>query len=181
MFGWLKRENPHARAVARLYEHIVAQSRRPEFYRDLSVADSLDGRFDMLSLHVMLVMKRLKDESQDAGAFSQTLFDHMFADMDLSLREIGVSDLSVGKRVKQMGEAFLGRVAAYDAALTGGEGALEEALVRNVYRDAAPAHEAVTRLADYVRATDEALTGQALSDLMNGDCTFPEMAPGEGT
>ena len=173
MFGWLKRENPHAQAVARLYDQIVEQSRRPEFYRDLGVADSLDGRFDMLSLHVMLVMKRLKDESPEAGEFSQTLFDHMFVDMDRSLREIGVSDLSVGKRVKQMGEAFLGRVAAYDAALRVEGADLEDALSRNVYRENAPAPETVARLAGYVRAVDKTLQDQALTGLMRGECGFP--------
>ena len=144
MFAWLSRGQPDE-AVARIYELIVAQSRRPEFYRDLGVADTLDGRFDMLTLHAMLILRRFKSEPDRTAKTGQDLFDHMFFDMDRSLREIGVGDLSVGKRVKQMSSAFLGRVVAYEQGFADPGGGLEDALIRNVYRDHAPDAESPRR------------------------------------
>ena len=102
------------------------------FYADWGVPDTLDGRFDMISLHAFLVLDRLKGTEQ---AFRQGLVDEFFADMDRSLREMGVGDLSVGKKVRKMAEVFYGRVAAYDQALAGPDGALEAAIARNVFPD----------------------------------------------
>ena len=175
MFGWLRREKPDREAVARLYEGIVAQSRSIDFYTRLSVVDSLDGRFDMLSLHVFLVMKRLKNGTSEVLSFSQALFDHMFIDMDLSLREIGVSDLSVGKQVKKMGQAFLGRAAAYDQALGSTNDSLQDVLIRNVYRDKAPDDASLDILTDYVRRADQLLAVQSVDELMRGECVFPNV------
>lgn len=176
MFGWLRRRGQN-QAVGRLYELIVAQSRRPEFYRDLGVADTLDGRFDMLALHAMLVMRRLKGEPERSGQVGQDLFDHMFYDMDRSLREIGVGDLSVGKRVKQMGSAFLGRIAAYEDGLSSQDGALEDALLRNVYRDEAPEGDRLSRLARYMRAADAKLLATPLEPVLAGEKAFEDLIP----
>ena len=175
MFGWLRREKPDNEAVARLYDAIVVQSRCVDFYTSLSVADSLDGRFDILTLHVLLVMKRFKNETSEVLIFSQALFDHMFADMDLSLREIGVSDLAIGKRVKQMGQAFFGRVAAYDQALEGANDPMQDVIIRNVYRDESPGDEPVAILSDYVRRAHQMLAAQSTCALMRGECTFPRV------
>jgi cytochrome b pre-mRNA-processing protein 3 len=110
----------------------VAAARHPLFYADWGVADTLDGRFDMISLHAFLVLDRLKGTEQ---AFRQDLVDEFFADMDRSLREMGVGDISVGKKVRKMAEVFYGRVAAYDQALASPDGALEVAIARNVFPD----------------------------------------------
>lgn len=163
------------KSVSRTYDRIVAQSRRIEFYRDLAVPDSLDGRFDMLVLHMVLVQRRLKGISPAASHYAQALFDRMFVDMDESLREIGVGDMSVGKRVKQMGAAFYGRLDAYDASL--GDGTLADALLRNVYRGRAPEGGAHHRLARYVTAADRALAAQETADLLSGSCSFGDHAP----
>lgn len=176
MIAWLRRRRDDE-AVAKIYDRIVEQSRRPEFYSDLGVRDSLDGRFDMLSLHMMLVLRRLKADPERAGRFGQALFDRMFADMDESLREIGVGDLSVGKKVKQMGAAFLGRVAAYDAGLQQPEAALEEALARNVYRDQVPDPEMPRRLAEYTRDVDALLEGLSLPSILDGNLSFAGVSP----
>jgi cytochrome b pre-mRNA-processing protein 3 len=178
MFGWLRR-GPKDQAVARIYDLIVEQSRRPEFYRDLGVADSLDGRFDMLSLHAMLVMRRLKANPEGDGEIGQALFDHMFTDMDLSLREIGVGDLSVGKKVKQMSSAFLGRIAAYESGLAdmNSNTELVGALIRNVYRDEAPNEAVSERLASYVRKADEALGKLPFDVIHSGEKLFADLVP----
>ena len=101
----------------------------------------------------------------------------MFHDMDRSLREIGVSDLSVGKRVKQMSSAFLGRIAAYEEGLDGSEATLEAALIRNVYRDVAPDGDAAARLARYARRVDDALRALPLDPILTGEDVFEGVVP----
>ena len=125
-------------AVHRLYASVVEQSRHPTFYAAWGVPDSREGRLEMLNLHAMLVMRRLRGEGQDGRAVAQGLFDLMFLDLDRHLREWGVGDLSVGKQVKKLAESFFGRVAALDPLLAGSDpAALDEVLRRNVYGEAA--------------------------------------------
>lgn len=153
-----------------LYEAIVAAARRPVFYADWAVPDTLDGRFDMISLHVFLVLDRLKGEGGKVESFRQRLIDTFFLDMDRSLREMGVGDLSVGKKVRKMSEVFYGRVQAYDAALKTGVG-LDEALRRNVY--AGLETEDGTRLAAWVHAAREHLRKQSPGEIVSGHVEFP--------
>lgn len=165
-------------AALALYSAAVLQARRPEFYTEFAVADTLDGRFDMITLHVYLVLRRLRAEGAASRPLSQVLADLMFDDMDQSLRELGVGDMGVGKRVRRMAEAFYGRVAAYDLAMQGamsGEaGAVESALARNVYRGAPPEAALLERLAGYVRRQAAALEAQAYADLAAGRVVFAE-------
>jgi len=161
------------RAVEAGYLAVVAQARQPAFYRELEVPDSLDGRFEMIVLHVFLVLHRLREEGREADAFSQALLEALVEDCDRNLREIGVGDLSVGRKVKQMAAGFYGRAQAYEAALAGGEGELEAALRRNVYgtrEDARAASVAV--LADYVLAQHAQLGDCAAADLTMGRIAF---------
>lgn len=119
-----------------LYYHILKCSRAPSLYRDYGVEDSIDGRFDSLCLFQSLMMCRLKSANEELTLLGQGLFDAMFQDMDLTLREMGVGDMGVGKRVKFMSEAYMGRLSAYDKALQETDDmALVEALHRNLYRD----------------------------------------------
>jgi cytochrome b pre-mRNA-processing protein 3 len=164
--------------VADLYDALVAQSRQSAFYEYYDVYDTLDGRFDLLALHAALVMRRLKGQGEAAQAFNQALFDHMFADMDASLREMGVSDLRVGKKVKEMAKAFYGRTVAYTQALDRGDRpALAEALARNLYRGDPPESDVVAQLADYVWAVADRLDEQPARDLMAGRMSLPEPKP----
>ena len=89
----------------------------PWFYRALGVPDTLDGRFDLVALHAFLLIHRLQDAPDPGPALAQAVFDAMFSDMDNNLREIGVSDLSVGKRMRAMWEAFHGRAKVYATAI----------------------------------------------------------------
>ncbi|RAU22718.1 hypothetical protein CU669_07445 [Paramagnetospirillum kuznetsovii] len=162
-----------------LYVTIIEQSRRPEFYVRHGVPDTLDGRFDLIVLHAFLVMRRLKgitSAGEEARAISQALFDLMFDDMDQNLREMGVGDMSVGKRVKQMARAFYGRVAAYEAAL-GGDG-MAGALIRNLYGtvEAPPPPESPVAMAAYALQCAESLDGQDDSAILSGRVTFAEVA-----
>ncbi|MCF8468669.1 MAG: hypothetical protein K9G33_14810 [Sneathiella sp.] len=180
VFAKFFRRDPFERPAAALYDGIVRQARQPAFYEAAGVPDTVDGRFEMISLHAFLVMRHLKGRGEAARKLSQALFDSMFADMDQSLREIGVGDLSVGKRIKQMAKAFYGRIAAYETALDGGAETLEQALTRDLYGTLdTVAPDAVVRLAAYVRAADQALGAQGLETLMEGKAEFGELPVGQ--
>ena len=155
-FSWLGRRRQREEMVDTLYAKAVAQARLPIFYAEREVPDTVDGRFDLLVLHVFLLLHRLGAEGRETKRLNQALFDLMFADMDRSLREMGVSDMSVGKRVKEMARAFYGRVDAYEPAL-GDIAKLEEALSRNLYRGAEVAQASLAAMAHYIQTQVSAL------------------------
>ncbi len=158
-----------------LYERIVQQSRRAEFYLDMGVPDTVDGRFDLIVLHVFLVVFRLRDQGDAARKTTQDLFDVMFADLDRALREMGVGDMGIGKRIKRMAEAFYGRCQVYEAAAgADGDGAFADALKRNLYRNASPGDEQVGAMVDYVRRNLEDLQDQALDGILAGEIEFSD-------
>lgn len=166
-------EPPVQVAARRLYVLAVHQARQPEFYLQWSVPDTADGRFDMVVLHVVLVMRRLKRDHEQAAGTAQALFDLMFADMDQNLREMGVGDMVIGKRVKAMAKSFFGRLAAYDFALSAEDDiALCAALRRNLYRKCSPGDGAVTAMASYVRRESAKLEGLPIKALLIGDFSF---------
>jgi cytochrome b pre-mRNA-processing protein 3 len=122
------------KTATRLYNAAVAQARLPVFYKTLNVPDTVDGRFDLLSLHVFLIVNRLNKAGRAGTKLSQSLFDLMFMDMDRSVRELGVGDLGVPKHIRRMMKGFNGRCIAYaDALRSPVQGDLREALRRNVY------------------------------------------------
>jgi cytochrome b pre-mRNA-processing protein 3 len=133
MLKLLRRSSPQARLVQALYSQVNAQARQPVFFRELRVADTIDGRFDMVALHAWLVLTRLKAAGLDAVA--RQLMDAIFVGFDEALRDLGNGDMGMGPRMKKLGNAFNGRLHAYEAA-GGDEAALAEAVRRNVYRGA---------------------------------------------
>lgn len=170
---WLGRRRQPAH-TGDLYTAIVTQARKSDFYHQFGVPDTLDGRFDMVVLHAFLVMRRLARLRPDGVMMNQALFDLMFADMDNSLREIGVGDLSVGKKVKQMAQAFYGRVEAYEAGLAAREpAALTEALARNLYGTMTPRPKGIEAMASYVRRADAMLAIQGDAEIFAGNPAFP--------
>ncbi len=166
----------------RLYGCVVAQARLPAFYRDHGVPDTLDGRFDMICLHVVLVLRRLRREGRRGGKLGQALLDVMIDDMDQSLREMGVGDLGVGRRVKEMAKAYYGRAAAYEAALDAADGSLADALRRNLYGTTDAGPEQLAAMAAYTRDAAADLETQRRADLLAGEARFagPPGAAGEG-
>jgi len=160
------------RTGAALYGAAVAAARAPWFYRELGVPDTLDGRFDLIALHAFLLVHRLQDAPAPGPALAQAVFDAMFLDMDDNLREIGVSDLSVGRRMRAMWEAFHGRSRAYAVAIDGKDRpALEAALARNIWRGAAP-DGAAAALAGMVLAQVAHLGAQPIAALAAGEAEF---------
>ena len=180
----LFRRKPLERPGFLLYSAAVAAARDPWFFGGaVGVPDTLDGRFDLVGLHVAVLIRRLHRDSDPRGAeAAQAVFDAMFADMDVNLREMGVGDMSVGKRVKRMWEAFHGRAQAYEAALEAADrAALETALSRNVWRAGldAPRPAGASALAAQAERAAAALQAQPLAALLRGEVSFPP-TPGSG-
>ena len=181
LIGQAKRRARERDQALSLYVASVEQARQPGFYADLGVADTLDGRFDLIVLHVYLVVRTLRPAGEPGKRLGDLIFKIMMDDMDMNLREMGVGDLRVGKRVKAMARAFYGRAAAYDAALDGeqdsAESSLEAALQRNIFGAEAPQSGQVELLSGYVRRTLTALAAQPTDTLLAGDVAFPPAPP----
>ena len=166
------------RAVG-LYAAVVEQARRPAFYTDMGVADTVDGRFDMIVLHLFLILNRFPREERQNPVLRALLEEH-FADMDNSLREIGVGDLSVPKKIHRMIDALYGRFENYEKAVGGATPveALADALARNVYRggyaEDAALQASVERLTRYVLDARVALSTQEPAAILAGRVSFPE-------
>jgi cytochrome b pre-mRNA-processing protein 3 len=177
------RRDPNTRIIRALYGMIVAQARSVAFYTSYGVPDTVEGRFELIVLHLVLLLRRLEGEGaaspdqsvrQSANpGLGQKLFDVFCQDLDGNLREMGVGDLAVPKRMRRFGEAFYGRRAAYSAALAGDDSQeLEKALARNIF-EVIGADERAARLARYTRAAANQLDAEEEGALMAGTVTFP--------
>ena len=168
-----------------LYLAIVAQARQPALYRDFLVPDTVEGRFELVALHVWLVLRRLRPGGRPGGRHAgrqgirtgQALLDYMFDDLDRSIREIGIGDMSIGKYMKRLGKSFYGRAAAYDKCLDAGDlPALAAAVRRNILgtseADPAQLDAASLQLAGYIAECDAALAAQSVEWLCAGEVTF---------
>ncbi|WP_456734432.1 ubiquinol-cytochrome C chaperone family protein [Bradyrhizobium sp. USDA 3364] len=170
-FNHFRRPRVPARStIETIYGMIVTQAREPLFYRDLGVPDTVNGRFDLLLMHLWLVLRRLKP-LEGGPELSQALFDHFCIDMDDNLREMGVGDLTVPKRMQAFGEAFYGRTAAYDLALTESEEALAQSFCKNILNG--QNIDKARELAAYAREAMAALASADLATLTKGAWRFP--------
>jgi cytochrome b pre-mRNA-processing protein 3 len=161
------------RTIAALYGTIVTQARCPAFYSKYGVPDTVEGRFDLIVLHLVLVLRRLGRENEAGRALGQRLFDTFCRDLDDNLREMGVGDLAVPKRMRRFAEAFYGQQAAYLAALDAPDGQdFEKALARNIF-EGVGTDERATRLARYARAAWRALDAQEQGVHIRGEVAFP--------
>ena len=168
----------HERAGFELYGCAVAAARHSYLYSTIGVPDTLDGRFDLVGLHAFLLIRRLGTEP-GGPVLAQAIFDAMFADMDINLRELGVGDMGIARRVRAMWEGFHGRAAAYAQAMDAGDpAAMEAALAKNVWRGEPPPPGAAAALTQLAFAEDRHLAGQALDALLRGEADFlpPEQA-----
>jgi cytochrome b pre-mRNA-processing protein 3 len=172
----LGRSSPREQAIEALHHRINTASRQLGLYTELGVPDSLEGRFECLILHVILVLRRLKDLPEPAADVAQDLVNSVFLQLDSSLRESGIGDFGVPKRMKKLGAAFYGRAEGYDAALDAGDvAALRAALVRNVLGLEAP--DAADGLTCYVQAAAAALSETSLDGLIETGPPFPSPDP----
>jgi len=174
--------DPALDSARRLYVALSAQARLPAFYAAWGVPDTLDGRFDCVALHAFLVLDRLKrEDSAQAAEIAQHLVDTFVEDMDRTVRELGVGDMGVARRVKAMAQALYGRAAVYSAALgSDAPDALGEALRRNLYGTVeSPDSAGVAAMADYVRQAVAALAADDGAALLAGEPKFPAVSAPE--
>lgn len=164
----LFKKKPDASNVHAIYADIVTQARQKVFYADWAVPDTVTGRFDMISLHLCLVFRRLKTSRADDREFSQALFDLFFKDMDHSLRELGAGDMAVPKRIQKMGELLFGLLASITETLDKkDQAALQDALSRNIY--SGEKIPEVENLAHYVMQMDRDLKTQDVEAILSGN------------
>ncbi len=170
----LFRRAPRADTITSLYGTIVAQARSPAFYQSYGVPDTVNGRFEMIMLHAVLFLRRLEGEVFPVRRLGQGLFDTFCRDMDANLREMGVGDLAVPKKMHRIGEAFYGRQAAYRDGLTASdEQPLAAALARNVFAKTSQSHDA-KRLAIYARTAARELAAQDGEAFRRAELGFPD-------
>jgi cytochrome b pre-mRNA-processing protein 3 len=172
MIFHLFRRTPRDGIIASLYGTIVAQARAAAFYQNYGVPDTVNGRFEMIVLHAVLLLHRLGTEPEPIRRLGQAVFDRFCRDMDANLREMGVGDLAVPRKMRRIGEAFYGRQRVYEVALAAlDRGQLAAALARNVFGEAAA--PGAGRLAGYVREAVRHLAAQDGSALSRGALGFP--------
>jgi cytochrome b pre-mRNA-processing protein 3 len=160
-------------AIEKLHHSIVNQSLRPDFYFEGGVRDNFSGRFEMTSLHAVLLFRRLREAGPVGKELAQEVTNALFDGFDEALRDIGTGDLSVGKKIRKMGEAYYGRAQAYDTALgeQGADAILEEALVRNLSIDPAQG----PRFRGYVRLIEHTLQRHENPQLLSGEVNWPKL------
>ena len=172
------RHNPARQAAALAYRRVVEHSRHPLFFTHCGVPDTLDGRFELICLHAFFYLHRLRAERPRGEDVGQYFVDEMFADMDRSLREIGTGDLSVGREVKRMAQAFYGRVKAYEQGLAEGDALLTAVLARNLYGTVPQPAPSLASMAAYTRREAAQLRRRPADGLLAGRVCFgPPIAP----
>ena len=175
IFGLFGKRANRRSPVDTLFARVAEASRLPALYIEGGIPDSFEGRFESLTLHVFLVLRRLRELPAPAADLAQEFIDACFAYLELGFRNGGVSDIAVPKKMKKIGQMFYGRVQAYEAAFAApGLEALAEALGRN-----ACAAEAAPALAAYVRSAQEAIAAADLDDILDREDLFPAFATRE--
>lgn len=177
-FTPFKASNPDA---GKLYGAIVAQARLPVFYQALGVPDTLEGRFLVLSLHLFAVHRRLKAEGEPARGIAQDLADRFTADMETVLREIGVGDLSVPRKVRKVAAAHAALLEDLERAFASGDAAVAASLESTLPSDQRQSGASSLRLAHYVRESVSALAAQSVAALAAGEVKFPAIGSGGGS
>lgn len=168
-----RQNSQESTSIRKLYGAIVAQARSVAFYSAYGVPDTVEGRFDLIVLHIVLLLARLDYDRSSARGIGQKLFDVFCSDLDANLREMGVGDLAVPKRMRQFGEAFYGRQAAYLSALAAqDERELENAVARNIFYGVN--REGASRLARYARAVLRDFGAHDEDALLRGEVVFPK-------
>lgn len=174
LFGLGRKADP--KISASLYEAIVAAARQPEFYAQAGVPDIALGRFEMMTLHMVLFLRRIRDEEGELKLIGQTLTDDFFTDVDHSLRELGIGDGGVPKRVKKLARMFYGRAKSYTDALDGNDPVeLQTALTRNIMPDS-PTWIGSLAVSSYMMQASHVLASQSSEEIASGRLHFPQFS-----
>jgi cytochrome b pre-mRNA-processing protein 3 len=157
-----------------LHTRVIEQARRPHFYAVLGVPDTMLGRYEMVCLHAYLVLTRLKREGEAGACVAQTLHNILFDDFDVALRETGLGDMGIGKRIKKLARNLHGRISAYDSGVSASDKELAAALSRNMYASAEPSDAQVTGMVAYVRAARRDIDDCPAAALFAAALAFPD-------
>lgn len=172
-------KNFNRRIVDTAYSTVIEAARQPEFYRDWGVPDKPLGRYESIGLHMILFLYRTRNAPKPADELAQDVLDEFFKDVDHSIRELGVGDPSVPKRMKKLARMFYGRMGHYWSALDNGDAeALGEAIARNIAPEAPDTIDRAA-IAGYMRRAADTLAAVPDADLLAGVVRFPEPAPRE--
>ncbi len=175
MLKWLHARRQRQDVAAKLYSDLVAHARSPAFYLTVGVPDSMLGRFEMICLHSFLLFRRLGKTDTAGKELAQHVHDLMFADLDRTLREQGIGDMGIGKRVKELARNLYGRIAAYEAGLAGVKSELADALRRNLYASSNASDNEIAAMIAYIKDAIDSLDAQPTSAIMSGRVEFPEV------
>ena len=160
--------------ISRLYDQILAQARDPSLYVDGRVPDTVEGRTDMMLLHLFLLMHRLNGETGEIHAVARDVCDRFFTELDHAMREMGVGDLAVPKRMRKIADIYAGCSSSYGNALQSADDTeLPQALLRNVYARREDRRPQASLLADYVRRAAAVLAGVPAARLISDPIPFP--------
>lgn len=174
LFGWLKKKDRKQTAAFELYTAMVTQARQPDFYAKLGVPDTMEGRFDLILVHAFILFRRLKADDGDRD-LAQHIFDVMFADLDQNMREMGIGDVGILKRIRKMSESYHGRIVAYEEGVQSGAAELAAALDRNLFADCNVSDEQLMAMVGYVHDALAKLEDQTILQMQNGAVHFPEV------
>ena len=174
----LFRQRPAFAAGQALYRVAADKARDPAFYRDAHAPDTVEGRFELYMVHVILIAMRLRGQGRAAAETSQVMFDAFLRGLDDAMREMGVGDLSVGKKMRRLGEAFYGRAKRYDEAIDQPD-AVRALVRRTLYADleGPEADVGAAAVGAYAARAHAALAGQPLDRLLAGEAHFPPLTP----
>jgi len=180
MLAWLNKNRTRRRTARSLYGSIVTAARRPILYADWGVPDTMQGRFEMIVLHLVLVQRRLGAEGETGGRVARALSETFVVDMDDGMREMTFGDLAVPREIKRVAAALFDRHRAYRAALAAADNApLQDALrAQMAYLDT-DGRVDVRSLSDYVREAARALDGHAAARLLGGELAWPDLPAGQ--
>jgi cytochrome b pre-mRNA-processing protein 3 len=173
LIAW-RRRKPNA---GELYGAIVAQARLPVFYQGFGIPDTLDGRFAVLAAHLFVVLQKLQESGEAGASIAQALADRFSEDMETVLRELGVGDMGVPKKMRKLARSSATLLQAYGEAFAAGEDSFAATIAASLPLDGEKAEAAGRRLAPYLRAAARRLEGQDLASLQAGRVEFPEVAP----
>lgn len=173
MLNWIRERKQRRALAARLHEVVIEQSRRPVFYATHGVPDTMLGRYEMVCLHAYLLLGRLKRAGGPGPRLAQTLHDLIFDDFDIALREVGIGDMGIGKRIKKLARNLHGRISAYEHALSAGNAEMAAALRRNLYASVAPTEAEVASMIAYIRLAREVVEACDPEDLWRARPVFP--------
>jgi cytochrome b pre-mRNA-processing protein 3 len=180
IFGLFRKKNNNQAIVVRQYEQLTQAARRPAFYTGMGVPDTVLGRFEMLTIMLILYFRRTAQSERSGQEIAQEIIDYFFEDIDHSIRELGVGDVGVPKRVKKFARMYYGRLESYAAALDQSDpDALKAALRRNIRPDEPDAPD-MAELAAYVMEAEAALKTIGEDVIAAGGAIFPEPQTMEG-